>query len=99
MRFLIVLLALPLLSGARAPRECPPVAHLYGTVKVVEHFADCRVQVVGSFEDLRVQVVDHFPDAPGKWKIVDHFPDHTVTFVDHFPDLRIRYVDHFPGVR
>ena len=43
---------------------------LCGNVKVVEHFADIKVQVVDSFPDLKVKVVDSFPDDIGEWKFV-----------------------------
>lgn len=71
--------------------------NLFGSVQIVESFADFKVQVVTSFPDLKVQVVETFPDACGKWQIVDTFPDFTIQYVDAFPDLKIQFVDAFPG--
>jgi len=61
---------------------------LYGKVKVVEHFADIKVQVVNSFSD-----------DIGEWKFVEYGEDFTVQFVDSFPDIKIKYVTSFPGVK
>ena len=71
---------------------------LCGRIKVVEHFADIKVQVVNSFTDLKVKVVDAFPDDIGEWKFVEYGEDFTVQFVDSFPDIKIKYVNSFPGV-
>lgn len=90
-------LVLALLSPFAERDECPGAAQLYGTIRVVESFADCKVQVVSSFPDLRVQLVDRFADEPGEWQRVESFPDYTVTFVESFPDVTIEYVDSFPG--
>lgn len=72
---------------------------LSGKVKIVNNFADIKVQKVEHFEDLSVQFVKNFPNACGKWQIVDNFPDFTIQFVDNFPDITIKEVKNFPGIR
>ena len=91
---------IPALLSMVAPSrsDCPPPAQLYGEIKVVERFADCKVEVVTSFPDLRVKLVDNFADDPGEWEMVKSFPDYTVQFVTSFPDVKIEYVTSFPGV-
>ena len=71
---------------------------LYGKVKIVEHFADFKVEEVDHFPDLKVKLVKQFPENCGEWQIVEHFPDFTITLVEHFPDFTIQYVEHFPGM-
>lgn len=71
---------------------------LHGNVKIVESFADIKVQIVNSFPDLNVKVVESFPDDCGEWKLVESFPDFTIQIVTSFPDIKIKYVESFPGV-
>ena len=80
-----------------AARECPGPRAVYGKVKVVERWADCKVEVVTRFPDLRVRLVESFPDKVGEWEMVESFPDYTVQFVESFPDFTIEYVERFPG--
>ncbi|MDD4847997.1 MAG: hypothetical protein PHR53_04440 [Bacteroidales bacterium] len=65
---------------------------LYGKVKVVEYFADFKVQIVSSFPDLRVKSC-HFASSCGEWEFVESFPDFTVQFVEYFPDFTIQFED------
>ena len=78
---------------------------LAGKVKVVENFANIKVQVVNSFPDLKVKTVDlkvktveNFPNKIGEWKFVENFPDFTIQYVTSFPDIKIQFVNNFPGV-
>ena len=70
---------------------------LYGRGKVVDVFADFRVQKVSAFPDLKVKETP-FPQSCGEWQFVDAFPDFTIEYVDAFPDFTIEYVDAFPGI-
>lgn len=72
---------------------------LSGKVKIVNNFADIKVQKVEHFQDLSVQFVKNFPNACGKWQLVDNFPDFTIQLVDHFPDITIKEVNNFPGLK
>ena len=69
---------------------------LAGKVKVVENFANIKVQVVNSF--LKVKTVENFPNKIGEWKFVENFPDFTIQYVTSFPDIKIQFVNNFPGV-
>ena len=71
---------------------------LYGTVQIVDHFPDFKIQKTAHFPDLKVQWGKNFPADCGQWQLVDSFPDFTVQFVDHFPDFKIQEVSRFPGL-
>lgn len=101
----IVLVSLVLfsVSGAMAAKIAPDCTYngikLSGKVKIVNNFADIKVQKVEHFQDLSVQFVKNFPNACGKWQLVDNFPDFTIQLVDHFPDITIKEVNNFPGLK
>lgn len=91
------------ISGAMAKKIADDCTYngikLYGKVKIVDNFADIKVQKVEHFEDLRVQFVKNFPNACGKWQIVDSFPDVAIKLVNNFPDITIKEVTNFPGIQ
>lgn len=70
---------------------------IFGRVEYVTAFEDFTVRIVDMFADLRVQEVACLADAPGKWEIVDELPDFRIKIVDKDEDFTIKFVDQFPG--
>jgi hypothetical protein len=64
---------------------------LYGTVKVVDNFADFKVQVVNGLEDISVKKTGYIPSQCGEWKFTEGFADFTIQYVDAFPDFTIKF--------
>lgn len=64
---------------------------LYGKVKVVEHFADYKVQVVRYNAELNVDTTRNYPSQCGEWKFVGHFEDFSIQFVQSSPDFTISF--------
>ena len=71
---------------------------LCGRVKVVESWADFKVEVVTGWSDLRVKKVDDSPTNIGEWQFVDSWPDFTIEYVSSYADFKIKFVDYSPGV-
>ncbi|SFJ81126.1 hypothetical protein [Succinivibrio dextrinosolvens] len=93
---LITLLALSSTSLAGKLDTCSfKGIPLYGKEKVVDAFADIKVEVVNAFSDLDVQTVDAFADSCGKWQFVDAFPDFKVQFVNVFGDIKYVLLTRF----
>lgn len=70
---------------------------MFGRIQYVTSFEDYTVRVVDTFADLRVQEVPRLADSPGKWEVVDFLPDIRIKFVNKGEDFTIEFVDELPG--
>jgi len=72
---------------------------LFGRVRIVERGGDVRVKMVEHFADLRVDPFSNFPRKCGEWQFVERREDFTIRFVENNADIEIELVRAFPGMR
>ncbi len=72
---------------------------LFGRVRIVERGGDVRVKMVEHFADLKVDPFSNFPRSCGEWQFVERREDFTIRFVEDNADIEIELVRAFPGMR
>jgi len=82
------------------PSECNVGGiELFGKVRIVERGGDVRVKMVEHFADLRVDPFSSFPRRCGEWQFVERREDFTIRFVEDNADIEIELVRGLPGMR